>query len=140
MPSFLNFYLDLEANAEVIVPQYTTNDGLTHIRVVSDDLIDEIYDMKLVDALGIEHPFTNEYPNSTEFDMELILGDYPLGITAFHATIIDKVGNVKVLTPKTFEIYKATVLFVTVSDSKEYGVPLTNNAPYRVLLSNKGRG
>jgi hypothetical protein len=139
MPSFLNFYLNLEANAEVITPQYTTTDGLTHIRIVSDDPMVEISDIKLVDSLGGEHFFPSQNPDSTEYDMEIILTDYPLGITTFHATIRDTEGNTKVLTPKSFEIYKATVLFVTVSDSKDYAVPLSNVAPFRVLLSDKGR-
>lgn len=139
MPSFLNFILDLEANAEVITPQYTTNDGLTHIRILADDPMTEIYDIKIVDSLGVEHFFQNQTPNSHAFDMQIVLGDYPLGTTTFHATIRDDVGNTKVLEPKSFQVYKATVLFVTVSDSKEFKLSLSDQAPFRVLLSDIGR-
>lgn len=139
MPSFLNLYLDLEANGEVITPQYTTNDAITHFRIISDDAMSQIYDMKIVDALGNEHIFANNYINSTTFDWQIELGDYPLGQTTFQASIRDWVGNTKELTPKSFLIYKATVLHANVSDSKDYDISLMDNAPYKFLLTDEKR-
>lgn len=122
MPSFLKFYLDLEANGEIIVPQYTTLSTTTHIRIISDIEIAHIYSLKLVDSLGLEHTFLPVYPNSAEYDLETILRDFPLGKVTVHASILDVVGNQAVLTPKTFEIFKSNTLFINLSDSVEFGI------------------
>jgi hypothetical protein len=139
MASYLNFYLDLEATAEVIVPQYTTNEALTHIRIISDSILDEIYNIKIVDSLGIEHVFPTNHTDTDNYDLEVVLNDYPLGITTFYASIKDQVGNTKDLVPTIFEIYKATLLFVEVSDSQDYKVLQSDSAEYKVTLSDEGR-
>jgi len=138
MPSYLNFYLDLEATAEVIAPQYTTNEALTHIRIVSDSILDEIYNIKIVDSLGAEHLFPNNYIDTDNYDLEVVLSDYPLGTTTFYASIKDQVGNTKDLAPTTFEIYKATLLFVEVSDSRDYKVLQSDSADFKITLSDEG--
>lgn len=148
MPSFLKFYLDLEANGEIIVPQYTTISATTHIRIVSDIDIAEIYDVKIVDSLGIEHSYLPIYPDSAEFDLETILRDFPLGATTVHVSILDVLGNRAVLTPKTFEVYKSNLLFIKLSDSAEFEISLSDSSicklelldsdPFRISLWDKG--
>jgi hypothetical protein len=148
MPSFLKFYLDLEANGQIIVPQYTTNGAYTHIKITSDVDILEIYDLKIVDSQGVEHLYSSIYPNAMEYELEMILSDFPLGITTVYASILDAVYNRAILQPKTFEIFKSTLLFIKLSDSTDYKislsdsfiqqVKLSDSKPYKILLSDKG--
>jgi hypothetical protein len=138
MASYLNFYLDLEATGEIITPNYTTTEATTHIRFVSDYEIAEIYNIKVVDTLGIEHNFTSLYPNSSEYTLETVFTDFPLGMTTVYASIRDKVGNTADLTPKTFEILKVSILLVAVSDSQENKPTLSDSRSYTVSLSDEG--
>ena len=150
MASYLSLFLDLEANGEIFMPQYVTTESLTHIRIVSDSPLTEIYNIKFVDSLGIEHSLPPQYPNSNEYEFEITFTDYPYGVTNLFVSIADSVGNRADLAPRTFEVYKASVLFVTVSDSQEYGVNLYDGKDYdvkqsdsksfTVLLSNEGSG
>jgi hypothetical protein len=135
MPSFLKFYLDLEANGEIIVPQYTTNEAITHIRIVSDIEIAEIFDIKIVGAEGIEYFYLPIYPASAEYDLEMILTDFPLGVTTVYASILDVLGNTLVLTPKSFEIFKSALLFIKLSDSAENKISLSDSFVYQSILS-----
>lgn len=138
MASYLTFYLDLEANGEIIVPLYTTTDSTTYIRVVSEVELAEIYDIKIVNALGIEYNYPSLYPDTKDYTFEFVFTDFPLGETTFYASIRDKIGNSVVLTPKTFEILKVSVLLVAISDTNEHRPLLSDSPTCKVLLSDEG--
>lgn len=150
MASYLSLFLDLEANGEIFMPQYVTTESLTHIRIVSESPLTEVYNIRFVDSLGIEHLLPPQYPNTNEYEFEITFTDYPYGVTNLFVSIVDSVGNRADLAPKTFEVYKASVLFVSVADSQEYRVNLSDSkdyevkqsdsSPFTILLSNEGSG
>lgn len=138
MASFLNFYLDLEANGEIIVPNYTTTEATTYIKFTSDSDMAEIYDIKVIDALGIEHGFQNLYPNSTEYVLQTTFNDFPLGKAIVSASMRDSVGNAAEFSAKMIEILKVSILLVAVSDSQENKAILSDSRNYNVSLSDEG--
>lgn len=105
---------------------------------MSDYEIAEIFNFKVIDALGIEHDFLNLYPNSTEYVLDTTFTDFPLGITTINASIRDKVGNTAELPAKTFEILRVSILLVAVSDSQESKAVLSDSRSYTVSLSDEG--
>lgn len=118
MTSYIILTLDTTApNVEVLIPNYTTQQIRTEIRLVANEPLGEWQEIYVIDSQGDRHDLTFLHDNETnEYVGQVFFEGYPLGIATIYATLVDEVGNKSPLVSKSFKIVKSDILEVSLSE------------------------
>lgn len=115
--SYVILTLDTTApDVEVLMPNYTTMQARTEIRVVANELLAEWQEIYVIDSLDNRHDLNFRHEEK-ELVGIVVFEEYPLGISTVHARVMDEVGNKSSIAKKSIRILDAESLTVSLSES-----------------------
>lgn len=132
--SYILLTLDTTApDVELLLPNFTTNQARTEIRVVANESLLPWHEIYVIDSLGRRHNLTFKHEDD-EFVGVVVFSDYPMGIATVYATVKDSVGNQSALVSKSIRIVESETLSITLDDYNAYNVLIKSENAHDVIV------
>lgn len=105
MANYFELTLDTTSpTLNIVVPQYTSPNIYTDIKIYSNETLMDYQDIYIIDNVGNRHDLIFDFDDNKAFIGKFTFNEFPLGFVTIYVQLKDDVANLSSLYSKTINI------------------------------------